>query len=184
MDMQKLVDNLNEQEKIKSGQHYNIGYFKHQLESIKEESEYSHIRIKLPNGKFVFPKVEVVGMRFSPEGEKEMLPSDIEVHSVFDSWRGNYCEHLMYFSRKNYKITPKMMIGFIHICENKYFKGYKGDDFIFDKRSAINFVEQKRNIGYLVGTEEKRWIYIKATGIKITPKFITILTTEWDPYSE
>lgn len=109
MDLQKLIDNMNEMQKIESGKEYNLGDFIKELEKYKD---YDY-------------------------GLMEVVFDDGSIPTEFDSWRGSYCELALGYKKNGMCYVHDLYVKAFN-ANGSIFEGYKGGDFVMDLETPIH----------------------------------------------
>lgn len=109
MDLQKLIDNMNEMQKIESGKEYNLGDLIKDLEKYKD---YDY-------------------------GLMEVVFDDGSIPAEFDSWRGSYCELALGYKKDGICHAHSLYVKAFN-TNGSIFEGYKGGEFIMDLDTPIH----------------------------------------------
>jgi hypothetical protein len=161
--MQQFIDLLNQNEKYKSGQEYNLGDLIKDLEKIQDKN--LEVCVIPPNGKGkLYPSIQTVIHDKIGKGHDE---DEEEIETVFDSWRGSYCQLMIYVSDNDSKITVENLLSMSKEAVGKFFIGYKGGSFEMDESTPIHVCPHKANSGN-----------DKITGIKIINEEVQIITRD------
>jgi hypothetical protein len=132
MDIQAFIDALNQNSKQVSAREYSLGKLIEDLKSL----DFGLI-VKIDDGNF--PMRSNTGYaEDSDEKDEYGFEYDKTTESVFDSWRGSYCELAMQFSGDNQNITVGELVKMAEFVNGKYFRGYKGGDFLMDLQTPIH----------------------------------------------
>ena len=109
-DIQKMIDEMNEKQRIESGKEYNLGMFINDLKKYKDDYKINSVEFE--------------------DGTKPV---------EFDSWRGSYCElSLTFTSDESYRIFPMTMYQKAFNANGSMFFGYKGGEFVMDLDTPIH----------------------------------------------
>lgn len=164
MDMQAFINDLNENSKRVSAREYSLKKLIKDLKNLD-----SDLIVKIDDGNF--PMKSNIG--YAEEGDKKpkeldfrFFQYDKKTESVFESWRGSYCELAMQFSEDNQNITVKELLEDAEFINGKYLCGYKGGDFLMDLQTPIHIA----NYGScgelkLIGVEIKEGFAVLRTRI-------------------
>jgi hypothetical protein len=161
MDMQAFIDAFIENSKRVSAREYSLGKLIKDLKNLD-----SDLIVKIDDGNF--PMKSNIG--YAEDGDKKPkelgFQYDKKTESVFDSWRGSYCELAMQFSDDNQNITVKELLEDAEFINGKYLCGYKGGDFLMDLQTPIHIA----NYGScgelkLIGVEIKEGFAVLKTRI-------------------
>lgn len=109
MDIQDLIDNMNQLNKIQSGKEYNLGNLIKDLEQYKND-DYGLTEVEFDDGS---------------------IPTE------FASWRGSYCELALGYKEGGLCYAHDLYIEAFN-TNNSIFQGYKGGDFIMDLETPIH----------------------------------------------
>jgi hypothetical protein len=138
--MQQLIENWNLEQKRISAEEYCLGSLIEDLKNIK-----SDLIVEIDNG--TFPLKEYLG--YAEEGDKGdkkyedgyfkgFFKYNRKTLSVFDSWRGRYCELSMQFSNNNQNITVNDLLTMAEFVNGKFLGGYKGGDYLMNLETPIH----------------------------------------------
>lgn len=132
MDIQAFIDALNKNSKEVSAREFSLGKLIKNLKNLNQD-----LVVEIDNGTFPM-KSE---LEYAEEGEERGeygFEYDKKTNSVFDSWRGSYCELSMKFSKENQNIAVKDLLDMAEFINGKYLCGYKGGDFLMDLITPIH----------------------------------------------
>lgn len=152
--MQAAIDSINQLQKIESSREFSLGDLIQELKNVNQD-----LIVEIDNG--TFPKISSLSYAEGDEQKKyEYIGYSFiyskKTKSVFESWRGSYCELSMQFSDKNQNITTEKLLEMAEFINGKYLNGYKGGDFLMDEETPIHMANygESGNIK-LIGLEVK-----------------------------
>lgn len=161
MDIQEFIKALNQNSKQVSAREYSLGKLIKDLKNLD-----SDLIVKIDDGNF--PMRSNIG--YAEDGDEKYKDLGFKYNkrteSVFESWRGSYCELAMEFSGENQNIKVKDLLEDAEFINGKYLCGYKGGDFLMDLQTPIHIA----NYGYsgelkLIGVEIKEGFAVLKTRI-------------------
>jgi len=140
MFIQQLIDNWQLEQKRISAEEYCLGSLIEDLKNIQ-----SDLIVEIDNR--TFPLKEYLG--YAEEGDKGdkkyedgyfkgFFKYNRKTLSVFDSWRGRYCELSMQFSNNNQNITVNDLLTMAEFVNGKFLGGYKGGDYLMNLNTPIH----------------------------------------------
>lgn len=132
MDIQSVIDALNQNSKEVSAREYSLGKL---IKNLKELN--SSLIVEIDDGTFPMKSSLSYAEKDEERGEYG-FKYDKKTESVFDSWRGSYCELSMQYSKESQNITVAELLKMAEFVNDKYLCGYKGGDFLMDLKTPIH----------------------------------------------
>lgn len=136
MDIQSFIDELNQNSKQVSAREYSLGKLIKDLKTLD-----SSLVVKIDDGNFPMKS----SLPYAEDGDKQTewgFKYNKKIESVFESWRGSYCELSMEFSTDNQNITVAELLKMAEFVNGKYLCGYKGGAFLMDLQTPIHIANR------------------------------------------